>query len=78
MQHASWTDEWLSVVFSDEKNWDLDEPDGLHYHWHDLRKEPQLFKKRQEGGGCVVTWAAFRVQGQTQLHVVHGRMNAAR
>ena len=77
MQHTSWTHEWQSVVFSDEKKWNLDGPDGLHYYWHDLRKEPQFFKKRQQGGGSVMTWAAFGAHGQTQLRIVHGRMNAA-
>jgi transposase len=75
-RHASWTSEWQRVVFSDEKKWNLDGPDNLHSYWHDLRQEPRIFKRRQMGGGSVMTWAAFGHSGQTRLQVVDGRMNS--
>lgn len=50
-KYMSWGDkEWKRVVFSDEKKWNLDGPDGYQYYWHDLRKEPQYFSQRQQGG----------------------------
>jgi hypothetical protein len=43
--------DWASVIFSDEKKFNLDGPDGLKYYWHDLREENESFFSRQNGGG---------------------------
>ena len=42
------------IVWSDEKKFNLDGPDGIKYYWHDLRKEPKTFSKRQFGGGSLM------------------------
>ena len=55
-----WTKEkWETVVFSDEKNFNLDGPNGSQCYWYDLKKEKQLFSKRIFGGGSVKVWVAF-------------------
>ena len=46
--------DWTKVVFSDEKKFNLDGPDGCAYYWLDLRKEEKLFRKRVEGGGFLM------------------------
>ena len=52
MKKVTWTKEkWEAVVFSGEKKFNLDGPDGTQCYWHDLRKEKQLFSKRPFGGG---------------------------
>ena len=48
---ASWTEGWHSVVFSDEKKFNLDGSDDNQFYWHDLRKEEEYFSKRPSGGG---------------------------
>lgn len=42
------------VVFSDEKKFNLDGPDGFTGYWHDLRKAPLQFSRRSFGGGSVM------------------------
>ncbi|GBN73342.1 hypothetical protein AVEN_246287-1 [Araneus ventricosus] len=54
---------WLSL-FSNDKKWNFDGPDGNIKYWHDLRKEPRSFSSRQSGGGYVMLWAAFGFNGQ--------------
>lgn len=53
-KHMNWTDEWLSVLFSDEKKFNLDGPDGWAYYWHDILKEPQIFSADSKEG--VHSW----------------------
>lgn len=53
--HMSWNEkDWGKVIFSDEKKWNLDGPDGYSHYWHDLRKEPKIFGKRQQGNSIAI------------------------
>jgi transposase len=74
--HITWTTEWDKVVFSDEKKWNLDGPDGCKYYWHDFRDEPHWFSKRVQGGASVMTWGGFVTGGLTQLKIKQGRLNS--
>ncbi|CAO4371152.1 unnamed protein product [Caenorhabditis nigoni] len=51
--------QWKNVVFSDEKKWNLDGPDGNRSYWRDLRKDPQMFSRRNFGGGSLMIWGSF-------------------
>jgi hypothetical protein len=54
--HMHWITEWLWIVYSDEKKFNLDGPDGFNYYFHDLRTEPKILSRRQMGVGSVIVW----------------------
>jgi hypothetical protein len=66
----------FKIIWSDEKKWNLDGPDGFRYYWHDLRKEPRYFSKRNFGGGSLMIWGGFNASGKLILAFVPGRMNS--
>lgn len=67
---------FFQVVWSDEKKFNLDGPDGVKYYWHDLRKEPLYFSRRGHGGGSVMVWASFTSTGRVKLAFVPKKMNS--
>ena len=67
---------WAKVVFSDEKKFNLDGPDGLQYYWHDLRREKEIYSRRQSGGGSVMIWGAFCAEGKPDLVILEGTQDA--
>lgn len=75
-KHHTWTTEWTNVVFSDEKKFNLDGPDGFASYWHDLRQEPKSTYSRNFGGGSLMFWAAFSMHGKTPMMKISGRMNS--
>lgn len=75
-EHITWKDEWDNVVFTDEKKFNLDGPDGFAYYWHDLRKEAQFKFSRNFGGGSLMVWAGCSKVGKTQLAKITCRMNS--
>ena len=79
ISHVSQSDDfWANIIWSDEKKWNLDGPDGCKSHWYDLRKEKKIFSKRHSGGGSVMTWAGFSSAGCTEIAFTTARLNAAR
>jgi len=67
---------WQTVLFSDEKKFNLDGPDGFKYYWHDLRKEPKYYSKRVSGGSSVMVWAGIGFGGKTDIVFANGRINS--
>jgi hypothetical protein len=67
--------DWSRVVFSDEKKFNLDGPDGYAYYWHDLRKEERIFSKRCFGGGSLMVWGCFGFSGG-RLTIFSGRIDS--
>ena len=76
LHHLPDLEAWSLIVFSDEKKFNLDGPDGFAYYWHDLRKEKKTFMKRQSGGGSVMVWACFCRHGKSQIAFLEDNVNA--
>jgi transposase len=74
--HKSWTYEWKKVLFTDEKKFNLDGPDGMKYYWHDKRKKKETFPRRVAGGGGVMVWAGISFFWKTDLAIIPGRMDS--
>lgn len=64
---------WDKTIFSDEKKFNLDGPDGYKYYWRDLRRPPREYVTRQHGGGSVMVWAAFSAKGKSEIAFLSGR-----
>ena len=69
--------DWNNIVWSDEKKFNLDGPDGFQYYWHDLRKEQTVLSRRNFGGGNVMVWGAFGSKGKTNIAFVDSTLNSS-
>lgn len=68
--------DWWKVIWSDEKKFNLDGPDGINYYWHDLRKEPEYLSKRSFGGRSVMVWGAFQGKQLLDLQFIESTFNS--
>lgn len=75
-KYQYWDDEWHSVIFSDEKKWNLDGPDGNQFYWHDKRKKKEVRLTRNFGGGSLMIWGGFGYNGKTPVCFVSSKMNS--
>lgn len=62
------------TVFSENKRFSSDGPDGLNSYWHDLRGERRWQKKRQNGCGGL----CFSQTGTGKLVFVDNKINSVR
>ena len=70
-------DGWTSIIFSDEKKFNLDGPDGYQFYWHDLRLEKESFYSRNHGAGAVMIWARISHDGLTDLAFLQGKQKSS-
>ena len=54
----------------------MDEFDGQKHYSHDLRKEKEVFSKRQLGGGSVMSWRNFACIDMGSILFVSGKINS--
>lgn len=76
-EHLHWKTEWQQVIFSDEKKFNLDGPDGFRHYFHDLRKSELFLSRRHTSVGSVMVWAAISFHGPINLVVLEGRQTSA-
>jgi hypothetical protein len=74
--HVAWKCQWNNVIFSDEKKFNLDGPDGLMYYWRDVRKKPLRCHRRAFGGGSLMVWGGISTNGKTRLAILEGKQTA--
>ena len=77
-ERMAWTEQWKKVIWSDEKKFNFDGPDGYQHYWHDLRKEDKYLSRRQQGGGGVMVWIGFGAGGKCDLVFFDGNVNAGK
>ncbi|GBM41288.1 hypothetical protein AVEN_202882-1 [Araneus ventricosus] len=56
------------LIFSDEKRFNHDDPDGFIHFWHVLGKEPKGCLSQQMGEGSAMIWGGFNHDGLCDLH----------
>lgn len=76
--HMAWKDEWNQVIFSDEKRFCLDGPDGYAYYFHDLRKEERFLTRHHRREGGIMIWGAISVRGPVELKFIEGTQTGVR
>jgi len=68
--------DWANMVWSDEKGWKLDGPEGWTPFWHDLRKKSTISSKWHKGGFEMTVWGSFNPHDKASLTFVSGRMGS--
>ncbi|OQS53850.1 tc3a [Ecytonucleospora hepatopenaei] len=76
--HIFFHEKWNNVIFSDEKKFNLDGPDGMQYYWHDLDSEKEWYNSRQCRGGGVMVWGAFCADGTVHLEFIQGNLTSGK
>ena len=77
-EYQTWDKSWRRVIFSDEKKFNSDGPDGFHSYWHAMGNEFEHFSKRQNGGPSFMVWGAVGYGGKFPLMECPKKMNAER
>lgn len=73
-QYMSYKKEWQNIVFSDEKKFNLEGPDGYNYYFHDLRKEEQYLSRLHSCEGSVMVWGSISYYGTFELQFLSHKM----
>jgi transposase len=67
---------WRRVLFTDEKKFNLDGPDGFGFYWHHVKAKPEFYSKRVSGGGSVMVWAGVGWHGNTEIVFLTGKQDS--
>lgn len=78
LRHCHPDFDWSKWIWTDEKKFNLDGPDGYNYYWHTPGSPPLYFSKDTSAKRYVMVWGGISKNGQTRLMKVIGRFNAQR
>lgn len=67
---------WKTVIFTDEKKFNLSGPDGLNYYWHDLRRDAEEIEWGPQTREGLMVWGAISYKGPIGLEGAEGSMDA--
>jgi transposase len=67
LAHANPKFDWTKWIFSDEKKFNLDGPDGYKYYWHFEGSEPKIFSRDSNSRASVMVWGGISKNGVTAL-----------
>ena len=78
LEYANPKYDWTKWIFSDEKKFNLDGPDGYRYYWHDLKSESnvKIYSKDHNYRKSVMIWGAISKQGVSKLVEVKPKTKA--
>jgi len=74
-EHVSKFD-WTNVIFSDEKKFNVDGPDGYNYQWVLPNNLQQTFSAKTKTKKSVMVWGAITSTGTLELAVVDTTLNS--
>jgi hypothetical protein len=55
------------VIFSDEKKFNLNGPDGYNFYCSEINKEEVVYFQRTIGGISIMIWTCFNYYGKSKL-----------
>jgi transposase len=69
LEHAGSKYDWSKWIFSDEKKFNLDGPDGYRYYWADLtsNEDVQIYSKDHNCRKNLMVWGAISKNGVSKL-----------
>ncbi|KAI5176534.1 hypothetical protein NEFER02_2249 [Nematocida sp. LUAm2] len=67
---------WKNVIFSDEKKFNLDGPDGYEYYWAGIDSSPEFLSRKISDKKSVMIWGAFNFHGKSEIYFFDENINS--
>jgi len=76
LEHGDPNFNWSKTIFTDEKKFNLDGPDGYKNYWHFEGMDKQIYSKDKNARKSVHVWGGIWEDGKTCLVDVPTKMNS--
>ncbi|KAF4753964.1 hypothetical protein FOZ63_010779 [Perkinsus olseni] len=74
--HLAAGTDFSTWIFSDEKRFNLDGPDGIYCRWAFPGQQKPTLSKRSFGGGSIMIWGAIARDQKVALVEIQGNLNS--